>query len=134
MTKRPKTRSGVRVLRVPLWLVAILRARRALDPESEGAVFPDAIGGHRDPNNVEKIHRKVRAGTGLEWVVPHTYRMTVATMLDQRGLSARTIADQLGHSRISMTQNVYMGRRAVDQGARRSRWKGCFRVVLRRPR
>lgn len=34
-------------------------------------------------------------------------------MLDQGGLSARTIADQLGHSRISMTQNVYMGRRAV---------------------
>jgi hypothetical protein len=25
------------------------------------------------------------------------------------------IADQLGHSRISMTQDVYMGRRAVDE-------------------
>ncbi|MFC3687193.1 hypothetical protein [Aquipuribacter hungaricus] len=35
------------------------------------------------------------------------------------GLSARTIADQLGHSRISMTQDVYMGRRAVDASAAR---------------
>jgi integrase len=29
LMKRPKTKSGVRVLRVPLWLVAILRERRA---------------------------------------------------------------------------------------------------------
>ena len=117
LMKKPKTRSGVRVLRVPLWLVAILRERRAKDPESAGAVFPDSVGGHRDPNNVEKLHRLIRAGTGFEWVVPHTYRKTVATMLDRQGLSARTIADQLGHSRISMTQDIYMGRRAVDDGA-----------------
>ena len=30
------------------------------------------------------------------------------------GLSARVIADQLGHARPSMTQDVYMGRKAVD--------------------
>jgi len=40
MMKRPKTKSGVRVLRVPLWLVAILRERRLRDPDSAGAVFP----------------------------------------------------------------------------------------------
>lgn len=49
--------------------------------------------------------------------MPHTYRKTVATMLDRQGLSARTIADQLGHAGISMTQDVYMGRRTVDQAA-----------------
>jgi integrase len=38
-------------------------------------------------------------------------------MLDQQGLSARTIADQLGHARSSMTQDVYMGRRVVNQAA-----------------
>jgi hypothetical protein len=38
-------------------------------------------------------------------------------MLDRQGLSARNIADQLGHARISMTQDVYMCRRAVDQAA-----------------
>ena len=117
LMKRPKTKSGVRVLHVPLWLVAILRERRTRDPESAGAVFTDSIGGHRDPNNVERDHRRVRRGTGFEWVVPHTYRKTVATLLDRQGLSARTIADQLGHARVSMTQDVYMGRRAVDQAA-----------------
>jgi integrase len=59
----------------------------------------------------------VREGTAFEWVVPHTYRKTVATMLDDGGLSARVVADQLGHARISMTQDVYMGRQAVHPSA-----------------
>ncbi|MHB8187766.1 MAG: tyrosine-type recombinase/integrase [Dermatophilaceae bacterium] len=67
--------------------------------------------------NVKSAFRRVRTDTELEWVFPHTCRQTVATMLDQTGLSARTIADQLGHSRISMTQDVYMGRCAVDESA-----------------
>ena len=33
-----------------------------------------------------------------------------------RGASARMIADQLGHSRVSMTQDVYLGRRAANSG------------------
>jgi len=37
----------------------------------------------------------------------------------QAGLSARVIADQLGHSRTSMTQDTYLGRRlASDMTAR----------------
>jgi integrase len=52
-------------------------------------------------------------GTDYEWVTPHTFRKTVATLLDSKGATARMIADQLGHSRVSMTQDVYMGRRAV---------------------
>jgi integrase len=34
----------------------------------------------------------------------------VATWLDDAGLSARQIADHLGHSRPSLTQDVYLGR------------------------
>lgn len=117
VVKEPKTRAGVRVLRIPLWLVELLRRRSVSGLERGGAVFADSVGGHRDGNNVERAHRAVRRGTRFEWVVPHTYRKTVATMLDRQGLSARTIADQLGHSRISMTQDVYMGRQAVDGAA-----------------
>jgi integrase len=116
IVKRPKSKAGERTLRLPLWLVAVLRERQG-DAPSTSPIFPDARGGYRDRNNVEKDFRKVREGTAFEWVVPHTYRKTVATLLDAGGLSARTIADQLGHSRISMTQDVYMGRRAVDPAA-----------------
>jgi len=117
VARKPKTRSGVRVLGLPGWLLVLLGERGdALDVVA-GPLFPDAVGGYRDRNNVEAAFRRVREGTEFEWVVPHTYRKTVATWMDGQGLSARTIADQLGHSRISMTQDVYMGRRAVDASA-----------------
>ncbi len=79
-------------------------------------MFPDARGGWRDRSNVGKCFREVRAGSDFEWVKTHTYRKTVATLLDQSGASARMIADQLGHSRVSMTQDVYLGRRARNSG------------------
>jgi integrase len=40
--------------------------------------------------------------------------------LDEAALSARLIADQLGHARPSMTQDVYLTRRAVDDQAARA--------------
>ena len=114
VAKRPKTRSGERTLPIPFWLVKLLRQRKVRAAGTTGPVFPDARGSYRDRNNVEADYRKVRAGTKFDWVVPHVYRKTVATILDQGGVSARMIADQLGHSRILMTQDVYMGQRAVD--------------------
>jgi integrase len=57
-------------------------------------------------------------GTGtLAWITSHAFRKTAATILDEAALSARLVADQLGHSRPSMTQDVYMGRRAIDSQA-----------------
>jgi hypothetical protein len=41
----------------------------------------------------------------FEWVRPHTLRKTVATFLDGSGATARLIADQLGHARISTYPN-----------------------------
>jgi integrase len=43
---------------------------------------------------------------------PHAFRHLVATLLDEKGLTAREIADYLGHDRVSMTQDVYMTRKA----------------------
>jgi hypothetical protein len=62
----------------------------------------------------EDAFREIRAGTDFDWVKPDTYRKTVATLLDGSGATARMIADQLGNSRVWMTQDVYLGRRLVD--------------------
>ena len=117
MAKSPKTVAGQRVLRMPQWLTETLAHRRSGDVSEDSPVLPDAGGGYRDRNNVERDFRLVRTGTPFEWVVPHTYRKTVATFLDLGGLSARVVADQLGHARISMTQDVYMGRNVVHPAA-----------------
>jgi integrase len=112
VAKRVKSRASERGLLLPSWCVELLRARRVRLGAFEGPVFPDSHGGWRDRSNVGKAFRTVRGGSDFEWVKTHTYRKTVATLLDQSGASARMIADQLGHSRVSMTQDVYLGRRA----------------------
>ncbi|MBB4688325.1 site-specific integrase [Amycolatopsis jiangsuensis] len=43
------------------------------------------------------------------------FRKTAATVLDDAKLSSRQIADQLGHARPSITQDVYMGRTTVSR-------------------
>lgn len=53
----------------------------------------------------------------LDWITSHTFRKTTATILDDAGQSARQIADQLGHARPSLTQDVYMGRRSKNPAA-----------------
>lgn len=116
VAKRVKSKTSERPLLLPEWAVDMLRARRVRLGAFEGPVFPNARGGWRDRGNVGKAIRRVRAEAGFEWLTTHTYRKTVATELDARGLTARAIADQLGHARVSMTQDVYMGRKAVNEG------------------
>ena len=114
VASRPKTRSSQRVLVLPGWCLTMLLERRARLGVADGPIFADSLGGYRDRNNVGAAFRRVRTGTEYEWVTSHTFRKTVATLLDSKGASARMIADQLGHSRVSMTQDVYMGRRTVS--------------------
>ena len=75
-------------------------------------LFPDVLGGFRDPANVRRDIRHARGEEALAWITSHNFRKTTGTILDEASLSARQVADQLGHSRPSMTQDVYMGRGA----------------------
>jgi integrase len=77
-------------------------------------VFPHSSGGWRDPNNTRRNLRDARGSSEFAWVTSHVFRKTCATILDDAGLSARSIADQLGHARPSITQDVYMGRKVVN--------------------
>ena len=45
------------------------------------------------------------------------FRKTVATLMDDAGLTARQAADQLGHAKVSMTQDNYFGRKIARTGA-----------------
>jgi integrase len=53
----------------------------------------------------------------LAWITSHSSRRTTARILDDAGQSARQIADQLGHARPSLTQDVYMGCRSKNPAA-----------------
>ena len=73
------------------------------------------LGGWRDPSNVRRVWRQVRDELAMDGLVTHTLRKTVASFLDDAQVSTRKISDQLGHSRVSMTQDRYLGRRPTDR-------------------
>jgi integrase len=92
----------------------MLRRRLRLAELDEGGpvddvpVFPHSLGGWRDPRNTRRDLLNARGSGEFAWVTSHMFRKTCATILDDAGRSARAIADQLGHARPSMTQDVYL--------------------------
>jgi integrase len=53
----------------------------------------------------------------LAWIKSHALRKTTATALDNAGHTARQIADQLGQAKVSITQDIYLGRQAANPAA-----------------
>ena len=106
-----KTDAGKRTIGLPKFAIAALIERRNLPFLGEQSViFPSTAGTLRDPNNFGRLWRTVRDDLGVAEVTTHSFRKSVATLIDDEGLSARVGADQLGHSKVSMTQDRYMAR------------------------
>lgn len=141
LQERPKTEAGWRVIALPAHVVELCRRRMAMSwPHGDreitvigengaearrpagdvGLLFPGLAGGVRNTSNANRDIKEVLGRVDTErfgWVTSHTFRKTVATRLDEAGLSARAIADHLGHAKPSMTQDVYMGRNVASAEA-----------------
>jgi integrase len=118
LRRLPSTKSGAkgeRALPLPDWAVEMLRRRRARIRDSVEPVFPDSLGSWRDPSNTRRVWRAVRDEAAMSGLVSHHLRKTVATFLDDAHVATRKISDQLGHARVSMTQDRYLGRRLTDR-------------------
>jgi len=198
--KITKSDAGQRVLPLPQWALAMLRARFAVGIRLDEPIFADLLGGLRDPSNVRRSLRQALSPVGsaarrdlgltlrrlrqeaglsrkdvvqkltwpqnklalietgrvkldralatdllclyhpppdeieallakvdeasqpvpadaLAWIRSHAFRKTTATALDGHGQTARQIADHLGHSRVSMTQDNYLGRKSTNPTA-----------------
>lgn len=109
-----KSEAGTRTVPLPTFGSAVLAARRSRPYLGEQPmIFPSTAGTWRDPDNFRARWREVRDALGVPDATSHSFRKTVATLIDDEGLSARIGADHLGHSRISMTQDKYMARGRV---------------------
>lgn len=78
-------------------------------------MFPDTLGGWRDQSNVRRVWRQVRDQAQMEGLVSHMLRKTVASFLDDANVSTRKISDQLGHSKVSMTRDRFLGHKLTDR-------------------
>ncbi|HME74274.1 MAG TPA: tyrosine-type recombinase/integrase [Mycobacterium sp.] len=106
-----KTPAGHRALPLPTFAMTVLSARRSKAYLGEQSmIFPSMAGTWRDPDNFRARWREVRETLGVPDVTSHSFRKTVATLIDDEGLSARIGADHLGHARVSETMDTYMAR------------------------
>jgi integrase len=75
--------AGYRTIVLPGFAVGMLLARKlTADENDHDAVFASRNGTWLQPNNVRRQWRQARADPDLTWVVPHTFRKTVATLID----------------------------------------------------
>lgn len=114
-----KTRAGVRRLALPSTVVTMLRARLATARLDSNLVFPSTRAPNSDRaetpfwiSNITGVIRTELDRLGHDGVTGRSFRKMVATELDKAGFSPRQIADQLGHSRPSVTMDVYQNREA----------------------
>ena len=109
----PKSDAGVRTLVLPDFAVVMLRRREATSTQNaNGAIFPTRNGTWQQVTNVERRWRQIRKETGLDWVTPHTFRKTVATLIAER-VNTETASQQLGHSSPAITREFYISKPTI---------------------
>lgn len=103
-----KSDAGYRTVSLPHFALEVLTRRQAGAKDNEhDAVFASRNGTWLSPNNVRRQWRAARADTSLRWVTPHTFRKTVATLID-READTKTAAAQLGHKNEEITTIYYI--------------------------
>ena len=99
-----------RMMRLPVYAMAVLAERvLRVDADSDAPVFPGRGGTWRHPHNVRTQWRQVRKAIGYDWVTPHTFRKTVATLVakDENG-DTQTASAVLGHTSEDVTKRHYI--------------------------
>lgn len=105
---KPKSDASKRTIALPPFAVDVLMRRRVEQrPNHYNAVFATRNGTWHQVGNIERRWRTIRADTGFDWVTPHTFRKTVATLID-RLVDSDTAARVLGHSSDVITKEFYI--------------------------
>jgi len=110
--RQPWTKSdaGYRMVVLPRFAVGMLLARKlAAADNPHDAIFASRRGTWLSPNNVRRQWRQARADTDLDWVTPHTFRKTVATLIKEE-TDTKSAAAQLGHSSEEITDTYYIAK------------------------
>lgn len=104
---RTKTDAGYRVVKLPRFARdTLLRLSVDAKATADDLVFPSSTGTLRDPHNVRRQWRDAR-GERFAWVTPHSFRRTVATLIDRES-TTEDAASQLGHSGTAVTRKHYI--------------------------
>jgi integrase len=113
----PKTARSRRTVALPAECVAALRQHRARQAEERlrlgaayqdhGLVFAQADGRPIDPYSMNRAFQTVLKRAGLPAIRLHDARHTYATWMLQAGVPLKVVSDQLGHTSIAITGDIY---------------------------
>jgi len=112
----PKTASSTRRIILPGYIVNLLEEhRRRQDEQIQsnpafhycGAVFTNNSGGYMIHGNINVKLKRVLQAAGLPDIHLHSLRHTHASLLINSDVTARVIADRLGHSTTKTTLDTY---------------------------
>jgi integrase len=107
--EHPKTRTSTRVVAVPTYTAQVLRDRISVvsnEPDDHLLFFSR----NHTPLTTNNVRRRLRAVlelAGIKGVTPHSFRRTVATVLD-RASGAELAAEMLGHTSSKITREHYI--------------------------
>lgn len=98
-----------RIVLLPKFAVdTLMRLKMNAIPNEWDVIFPSDRGTLRDPHNLRRQWRDAR-GAEWAWVTPHSFRRTVATLVD-REYGSKEAAAQLGHSGTAVTEKHYIAK------------------------
>ena len=105
----PKTMKSTRTVSVPSFAAEVLRERLVMiaAEEPQHLIFFTRNGTPLTTNNIRRRLRAVLDEAGIEGVTPHSFRRTVATVLDRAG-GADLAAEMLGHTSSKITKEHYI--------------------------
>ncbi|GAA1937595.1 tyrosine-type recombinase/integrase [Nocardioides hwasunensis] len=105
----PKTSKSTRTVSVPSFTAAALRRRlsKIESDDPEHLIFVSRNGTPLTTNNIRRRLRAVLDGAGISGVTPHSFRRTVATVIDRAG-GADLAAEMLGHTSSEITKKHYI--------------------------
>jgi len=117
MLKEPKSRSGRRVMPIPLQVGEVLAMHQAKQErerqweegrwEEYGFVFTTTRGKPLDGSNVFHIFQDLQTKAGLTPVSFHELRHTYGARLADLGIGPSALKGLMGHSQASLTLNFY---------------------------
>ena len=114
-----KTASSRRPIILPPITRRVLRQHKAMQAEEELRCPPDLWRGGQDlvfcsrfgvvyyRSAIDVVFKRIAKGVGIEDATPHTFRHSVSTLLQNMGNPVTVAQALLGHSRPSMTLDVY---------------------------
>lgn len=106
------------------------RAKAGEKWQASGYVFTTRTGRQVEPRNVYRSFTRIADSAGIRVVRLHDARHGTATLLTAAGVASRVVTEILGHSRISITMDVYTH---VVQDTQREAMSHMDRLLRRRP-